>query len=161
MGEKKSFWATLPGILTGLAMLISAIGGLIVALHTTGVIDFNKVREAEPQKVPQPLTMPPDKKLTELTRKFWVSRYWEFRHGEGDVISLRVKLHPNGTIIGIDHPNESTWGLEDGTLVFYHASGVPSTRFTSVRHEHGKIIVSGHLLLPGHKPDVIHVLEEL
>jgi hypothetical protein len=141
MGEKKSFWATLPGILTGLAMLISAIGGLIVALHTTGVIDFNKVRETEPQ--------------------FWVSRYWEFRHGEGDVISLRVKLHPNGTIIGIDHPNESTWGLEDGTLVFYHASGVPSTRFTSVRHEHGKIIVSGHLLLPGHKPDVIHVLEEL
>jgi hypothetical protein len=141
MGEKKSFWATLPGILTGLAMLISAIGGLIVAL--------------------QPPTMPPDKKLTELTREFWVSRYWEFRHGEGDVISLRVKLHPNGMIIGIDHPNESTWGLEDGTLVFYHASGVPSTRFTSVRHEHGKIIVSGHLLLPGHKPDVIHVLEEL
>lgn len=161
MGEKKSFWATLPGIFTGLAMLISAIGGLIVALHTTGVIDFNKVRETEPQKVPQPPTRPPDKKLTELTREFWVSRYWEFRHGEGDVISLRVKLHPNGTIIGIDHPNESTWGLEDGTLVFYHASGVPSTRFTSVRHEHGKIIVSGHLLLPRHKPDVIHVLEEL
>ncbi|MCK5721767.1 MAG: hypothetical protein KAI84_04465 [Gammaproteobacteria bacterium] len=149
MGEKKSFWATLPGIFTGLAVLISAIGGLIVTLHTTGVIDFNKVREAKLQKVP------------ELTRAFWVSRYWKFRHGEGDVISLRVKLHPNGTIIGIDHPNESSWGLEDGTLVFYHASGVPSTRFTSVRYEHGKIIVSGHLLLPGHKPDVIHVLEEL
>ena len=106
-----------------------------------------------------PILTPASTKV--LSSEFWASRYWEFRHGEGDVISPRVKLHSNGTIVGIDHPNESTWGLEDDMLVFYHASGVPSTRFTSVRHEHGKTIVSGHLLLPGHKPVVIHVLEEL
>lgn len=93
-----------------------------------------------------------------LTHEFLISVYWEFRHGEGDVISPRVRLHPNGTIIGVDHPNESTWRLEDGTLVFYHESGVPSTRFTSIQREDGKIILSGRLLLPGHEPVVIHVL---
>lgn len=36
-GEKPiSFWATLPGILTGLAAIVTAIGGLFVALHTAG-----------------------------------------------------------------------------------------------------------------------------
>ena len=34
--SKKSFWTTLPGILTGLAALITAIGGVIVALHSSG-----------------------------------------------------------------------------------------------------------------------------
>lgn len=100
-------------------------------------------------------------RVPKLTREFLISRSWEFRHGEGGVISHRVRIDPNGTIIGIGHPNESTWGLEDGTLVFYHISGVPSTRFTSIRREQGKIILSGPLLLPGLKPVVIHVLEEL
>src|SRR5215216_2060905 len=34
-GEKKSFWTTLPGVLTALATLITAIVGMIVALNTT------------------------------------------------------------------------------------------------------------------------------
>src|SRR6185436_14867518 len=33
--EKKSFWTTLPGILTALAGLITAIAGVIAALNTT------------------------------------------------------------------------------------------------------------------------------
>ncbi len=39
MNEKKSFWTTLPGILTGIAMVISAIGGLIGGLYATGIMD--------------------------------------------------------------------------------------------------------------------------
>jgi PEGA domain len=31
--EKKSFWTTLPGILTGLAALITAVGGIILLLN--------------------------------------------------------------------------------------------------------------------------------
>jgi hypothetical protein len=31
--DKPSFWATLPGILTGLAALLTAIGGLLVIFH--------------------------------------------------------------------------------------------------------------------------------
>ncbi|HEB58440.1 MAG TPA: hypothetical protein ENJ01_04395 [Gammaproteobacteria bacterium] len=37
-GSHKSFWATLPGILTGLAGLITAVVGLLIALNQIGVI---------------------------------------------------------------------------------------------------------------------------
>lgn len=36
--EEKSFWSTAPGILTGIAAIISAITGLIVALNAAGII---------------------------------------------------------------------------------------------------------------------------
>ena len=114
---------------------------------------------------PAPALVPPPAPalapIPELTRELFIGRNWEFRHGEGDVISPNVRLNSDGTIVGVDHPNESSWALEDGILVFYHVSGVPSTRFTTVRHDHGKIILTGPLLLPGHEPVVIHVLEEL
>ncbi len=34
---KKSFWTTVPGILTGLAALITAIGGLLVAFDSSSL----------------------------------------------------------------------------------------------------------------------------
>ena len=37
MTDTKSFWATLPGILTGIASVITAIGGLVVILHQTNL----------------------------------------------------------------------------------------------------------------------------
>lgn len=134
------------------------LAGLLGIVLLVGGVALYVLRSPSTSAFTPALTLVPSEALT---REFLVGRYWEFRHGEGDVISPRVQLHSDGTIIGIDHPNESIWRLEGGMLVFYHASGVPSTRFTSVRHEHGKTIVSGRLLLPGHKPVVIHVLEEL
>lgn len=41
MSETKSFWTTLPGILTGIAGVITAIGGLLVILHQIEVIGPN------------------------------------------------------------------------------------------------------------------------
>ncbi len=41
MSEEKqsgSWWKTLPGIITGTATLLTAIGGLIMTLHQTGII---------------------------------------------------------------------------------------------------------------------------
>jgi len=38
MSEKQSFFTTLPGILSSLAALITAVGGLLFALHETGFI---------------------------------------------------------------------------------------------------------------------------
>lgn len=38
MNQKKSFWATLPGIITGIAGLITAIGGLLLILYQIGAI---------------------------------------------------------------------------------------------------------------------------
>lgn len=41
MSEQKSFWRTLPGILTGLAAVLTAIGGLLVVLSNIGVLGPN------------------------------------------------------------------------------------------------------------------------
>jgi hypothetical protein len=39
MSDKKSFWNTLPGLLTGVAGVITAIGGFLVVLHQIGIIE--------------------------------------------------------------------------------------------------------------------------
>jgi len=36
--EKSSFWSTLPGCLTGIAAILTALGGIVVALLTAGVM---------------------------------------------------------------------------------------------------------------------------
>jgi len=45
--DKKSFWNTLPGILTGIAAIITAIGGLLVILHSMGVFDGEEPDELQ------------------------------------------------------------------------------------------------------------------
>ena len=43
--SKQSFWTTLPGILTGAAALITAIGGLLVAAGSSGLVQWAGERE--------------------------------------------------------------------------------------------------------------------
>ncbi|NEU08454.1 hypothetical protein GZH53_09050 [Flavihumibacter sp. R14] len=42
--ESKSFWSTIPGLLTGLAGLITAITGLILIFHNPGSVNQNPYR---------------------------------------------------------------------------------------------------------------------
>jgi len=51
MGEdsKKSFWTSVPGILTGIAAIIVAVGGIITALHVA-----SPSPETSPSPVPTP-----------------------------------------------------------------------------------------------------------
>ncbi len=49
--EKESFWSTAPGILTGIAAIITAITGLIIALNAAGIITINP-------SVPAPISTP-------------------------------------------------------------------------------------------------------
>lgn len=44
-----SFWTTLPGILTGIAAIITAVGGLVAALAAAGVFDDDDGDSAGPQ----------------------------------------------------------------------------------------------------------------
>jgi hypothetical protein len=64
--NKPSFWATLPGILTGVAALITAVGGLLVAVHYHGL---NAKPQDDPTVVDQPKTAPeqPHKAIVTLT----------------------------------------------------------------------------------------------
>jgi hypothetical protein len=36
--DKKSFWSTLPGVITAIAALITAIGGILLTLHQIGTV---------------------------------------------------------------------------------------------------------------------------
>ncbi|MEW6619732.1 MAG: carboxypeptidase-like regulatory domain-containing protein [bacterium] len=36
--ESKNFWLTIPGIITGISAFVTAIGGLLIALHQTGLL---------------------------------------------------------------------------------------------------------------------------
>lgn len=49
--RKKPFWTTLPGILTGAAAVISAIGALIAVLYAVGILPLGTTDDVEPPKV--------------------------------------------------------------------------------------------------------------
>lgn len=59
--EKKdgSWWKTLPGIITGTATLLTAIGGLIMTLHQTGIIaNANSPQSQNTTGISEPTTRP-------------------------------------------------------------------------------------------------------
>jgi len=55
--EEKSFWSTLPGILTGIAAILTAIGGLIIALNAAGIISISP--DATPTPTPPSAILTP------------------------------------------------------------------------------------------------------
>jgi hypothetical protein len=55
MSETKSFWATIPGILTAIAGVLSGMAALIVALNAAGIIGF-KTPENPNSPPPSPAT---------------------------------------------------------------------------------------------------------
>jgi len=49
--EKKSFWVTLPGILTGIAAIITAVAGLLLILHQVGFFEKDDIETVEAPKI--------------------------------------------------------------------------------------------------------------
>lgn len=78
---------------------------------------------------------------------------WTFgRVQDGSIISTTLKLSPTGRITGYSYPNEYSWEINDGALLFRHQDGRVSTRFTSatVNTYTGQITLMGAFLLaPG------------
>lgn len=83
---------------------------------------------------------------------------WHFGRADGSSIADRLTLNADGTITGAIHPNESRWGTEGDTLVFYAANGAASTRFDEIRTGHGRMILRGRFLFDS---TITHVLSEL
>jgi DUF1680 family protein len=73
-----------------------------------------------------------DPSITHILRELdWnQARIWQFRRSTRLPISLR--LLPDESIDGADHPNESQWRIEGDTLVFCLTDGTVTTRFTDV-----------------------------
>jgi serine/threonine-protein kinase len=57
-----SWWKTLPGIMTGIATMLTAIGGLIMTLHQTGIIGSGNQQKTQTESV---ITEPSIKPETE------------------------------------------------------------------------------------------------
>lgn len=54
MNDKKSFWSTLPGILTGIAAVITATGGVVAMLYQAGAIGEKEPVESNTLPAPIP-----------------------------------------------------------------------------------------------------------
>lgn len=59
-----NFWTTVPGILTGLAGLVTALGTLIATLNKAGLLAFNPDKENVASKSSQNVVMDADKSDT-------------------------------------------------------------------------------------------------
>ena len=106
MSEPKSFFATLPGILTGLAGLITAVVALIYALSETGIIDKDKTSNRAPTvaastqttspsaQQPNPKTIVPAKKDT--------TDGWAIigKYRQGKFVDLELMVESDSPAIG-------------------------------------------------------------
>jgi DUF1680 family protein len=91
-----------------------------------------------------------------------VGKTWQFWREDASraatILRPTIRLLPGGGFDRATHPNESRWGLEGETLVFYDANGVPSTRFTSIRMQNGRVQRRGSFLFDR---SITHVLSEV
>jgi len=101
---------------------------------------------------------PPPPPPMPLTQADLIGKTWQFGRGDGSVIAQKIKLLSNGRIEGYAHPNESRWGIEGNTLIFYHESGKPATRYESFTRESGLWVIRGPFLLG---TGTVHVLKEV
>jgi hypothetical protein len=90
--------------------------------------------------------------------KWLTDRVWQFGRGDGSVIAKTIRLRPGGKIEGYSHYNESRWGMEGNTLVFYDGSGQPTCRFTTAQTVDGKVVLSGPFIP---NTQISHVLREV
>lgn len=165
MGDERppqSWWTTLPGILTSVAAVITALTGLIVVLHEIRPPSrksevVKNSREIIENHVTSTMSSYPSEQLL-------MNTVWQFGGGRdgSTIIADRIRLLAGGRIEGYYHPNEARWGIEHGILVFYTECGEPSCRFTDVDRRDGRMTLSGKFLIePGRSNLVIDVLREV
>lgn len=141
-GEAKSFWSTLPGILTGCAALITAVGGLIGALAAAGMIG----PDADvPTSVPEIATPLPTREVASIN----ISGSWLGANGltyvitqSGHVVTIQeispvygVTANGEGTVSGTEV--DITYSAVDGSigiasLIFSEATGELSGTFSNL-----------------------------
>jgi FkbH-like protein len=82
-----------------------------------------------------------------------------FSFGRADGVAIaRITLGPGGRLHGYRHPNEESWGLRDGRLVFLDERGEFSTLFEEVAREGGSLRMSGAFRMGS---SIRHVLSEV
>jgi hypothetical protein len=126
---------------------VSAVPVLVVALLTTGFNSQNV--KAEPAKVINQTSQNTTPTLLaqatyQKSQSFFTSKKWRFARADGSIIAKSIQLNRDGSITGYYHPNEDSWGLENGQVVFYNVDGNVSTHFNQLKKNFdGKWVLSG------------------
>ncbi len=91
MSKTKSFWTTLPGVLTGIAGVITAIGGLLVVLDQIGAIKL----DTSPNVIEQTRTVPEGREEIEFEPNLTAKGIEELR-GQLAEIEMKIKISEEG-----------------------------------------------------------------
>lgn len=86
---------------------------------------------------------------------------WEFGRSDGSVIAPSMQLvsstnSSGSNIRGYKNPNEHTWSVSGGKLVFRNRSGDVTTRFNRASINGGKLFLDGDIVT---SPPFTHTLE--
>jgi hypothetical protein len=67
-----------------------------------------------------------------LTAQQLINRCFRFERNGGPVIAPLLILDDGGKILKYSHPNEASWDVQDGYLLFKRADGVVTSRFNNI-----------------------------
>lgn len=69
---------------------------------------------------------------------------WDFGRTDGSVIARDIRLASNNRLVGYSNPNEDSWGISGGDIVFRNRSGNITTRFSQAKvNNSGRLMVFG------------------
>jgi hypothetical protein len=131
MNDQKSFWATLPGILTGIAAVIGAIVGLLTILNQIGIFatkppavsqspsppSRDQPKQAAEKPTPQGET--PQKTVPRASDS-QLSGHWSNDNPQTRGIT-RLEVQQNGDLVAVHawgacSPQDCDWGTEQGPV---------------------------------------------
>ena len=94
--DSKGWWQTLPGLLTAAAGIITAITGLLVAVHQTGLFDRSSHPAVQTQSSPDPIgrVAPPTPANPTASRPLSLPEDSEVRSGQAVYKLLSARVDP-------------------------------------------------------------------
>jgi capsular polysaccharide biosynthesis protein len=85
-----------------------------------------------------------------ITETFLTSAHWRYGHLGRAPSTTVLRMRPDGTIAGYDHPNERRWAIEGGVLSFFAATGERTVRFDLVTGQPNSLVLQGAYLRDPH-----------
>jgi len=111
MGEKTSFSSNIHRLFTGLAAVITAIGGLVYAFSETGLAEFF-LRDPEPTKEPVAEQRQHKAPVAEHRQQETADGWTKIgRHSRGEFFDLRIEAHGDSPAVGRIYQAKSDFRL--------------------------------------------------
>src|SRR5690606_27995932 len=97
-----------------------------------------------------------------LTEEWLTSRTFTFTaRPKGSVISDKLVLHPNGFIVGYNHPNEAFWAIDGDALLIQDHHGQTTCRLERTTDDTGAPCLAGNFISPWQNYETTDTRHEL